>query len=373
MKLRFEEFIKEKNEEIVRFGDKAVIPYLLVDWNKVEEVLYQGSTYQKTVSQQFGIREALHTLANALIALSRLKNISKKPINNINVLHRRDRGKHDVREGELLISTNISGPHDDILYVGAILAIVAGLSRLRKDRAARWSLFDYLVRKLIIQKFDSESLTAVYTCTYYDWFNLSLFTWANSKRINTIERQHGLLYPHPFYSDLSVDSDFFPKKLEIWGESWLIDKGFSSSISYVVRNDQKIVAAPLTFTEYEFLVIGGCRLDILYWVTENLPASKVLYRPHPAEDLSVCERLLPQNVKISNTKDTPVMEDIFKCERVLGVASTVLIESCLYNRAVSLIPLQGSEYMVRYGLKFFPASSVLPTEKFFINPDSSAS
>jgi hypothetical protein len=373
VELRFEKFLRDKKEEIIKLGQKGVIPYLLEDWNKVEEELYQGSTYQKTGLQQFGIRESLYTLVNALRALSRLNKISKKPINSISVLHRRDRSEHDLSEGTLLVSTNISGAQEDILYIGSILAIVSGFSRLRKDRAARWSLFDYLVRKLIIQKFDSESLTAVYTCTYYDWFNLSLFTWANFKCINTIERQHGLLYPHPFYSDLSVGSDFFPKRLEIWGESWLIDKGFSSSISYVVRNDQKIVAAPLTFTEYEFLVIGGCRLDILYWITKNLPASKVLYRPHPAEDLSVCERLLPQNVKISNVKNTTLSDDILKCERVLGVASTVLIESCLYNRAVSLIPLQGSEYMVKYGLKFFPASSVLPREKFFINPDSSGS
>lgn len=373
MKSRFDQFLEDKKLEISTLGEKAVIPYLLEDWNKVEDLMYEGLAYKKSAARQFNLLERIVVLGNALKALSRLRKISNDGIYHINVLHRRDSGQHQVLDGQLVISTNLKGSHDDIIYIGSILAVISVLARQRKDRAQRWRLFDTLVRKLVIRKFDVTNLKSIRTCTYYDWFNLSLFSWANSNGIHTIERQHGLLYPHPYYSDLGIYSSFFPKRLEIWGDNWLVDNGFPSSVSNVVRHDLNNVSLAPKPIEYDFLVVGGCRLDIIHWITKNLRTNKVLYRPHPAEDLSVCNSLLSKNVEISNPINTSLSQDIFKCEKVLGVASTVLLECCLYNRPASLIPLQGSEYMETYGLKYFPMSSILPVEKFFTGAEIDAS
>lgn len=372
MKSRFDQFIEDKKLEISTLGEKAVIPYLLEDWNKVEEVLYEGLFYKNTAKRQFDLGGSFVILGDALKTLARLSKIRKDGVCHINVLHRRDCSQHRVLDGQLVISTNLKGSHDNILYIGSILTVISGLAGLRKDRARRWLIFDLLVRKLIIQKFDRTKIKSIQTCTYYDWFNLSLLYWANLNGIETIERQHGLLYPHPYYSDLGMDSCFFPRRLEIWGDNWLIDTGFRSSVGNVERADVNMISHTSNLSEYEFLVVGGCRLDILYWIAKNLCTPKVLYRPHPAEDLTVCNSLLPQNVTISSTTISSLMDDILKCDKVLGVASTVLIECCLYNRPASLIPLHGSEYMEKYGLKYFPDSSILPKDKFFVSAESDA-
>lgn len=360
-------FIEKCREDILLEGDESVMPFLGERWNKIQSKHFGPFIFADLRIGKQSFWALLRHLVLAVKEFYRLIIFSKTTnYSGIEVFHRRVNISSSIQDPETIfisLNSEYKSSYKGTLYLGNLVSLISGLSKLLSStHNTKWRVFDKLIRRIILSKLIYKNIVKVKTTTYYDWFNLSLVKFANENQIETIEKQHGILYPHPYYHNIG-SSVFSPSKIEIWGSGWvnpdLITKNYQIKRSYNLKrlNSDQI--------KYDYLIIGGCRLDIIKWMLNEteLNFKKIIYRPHPAENYKIsCNYLENHNITISKKS---LNEDLAKSKFILSVNSTVLLESAFYKKGAALIPLPGHEFMFSYGLKIFPHFTVLPRKKFF--------
>jgi len=197
------------------------------------------------------------------------------------------------------------------------------------------------------------------------YFRHALVSAANDLGIETIEIQHGEISPFNIgynYPD-HKKIPYFPSRLILWGEFWYnelripIDK---KNISYdgFPFLDEEIQKYSNIIQEKKKVLfisqgkIGRLLVDIATEFAEKNKAYTVVYRLHPSES-EQWQNLYPKlyttsignnNVIVETGKTKPLYKSLAESKFVVGVNSTVLIESLALHCKLVLVDLPGVEY-----------------------------
>ena len=196
-------------------------------------------------------------------------------------------------------------------------------------------------------------------------FRHALIAAADDLGIETIEIQHGQINPFSlgFIYPRHATIPYFPKKLILWGKFWYDNSQMhvdEKNISYdgfpfldeeikkhanVVRDDSRV----LFISQGTY---GKLLVEIALEFAEKNKEYKVVYRLHPSE-AEQWKTLYPKlysssiendNIMVETGKINPLYKSLAESKFVVGVNSTVLIESLTLNCKLVLVDLPGVEY-----------------------------
>jgi hypothetical protein len=189
-----------------------------------------------------------------------------------------------------------------------------------------------------------------------------LISAAQDLGIETIEVQHGILnnYHLGYYFPFKTNIPYFPDKLIVYGDYWKESTIFPRNCIVVANHFELLkpkadmVLSRLDKEENVLFISQGTIGDKLSQIavkfaSENL-GTHVYYKLHPSEFDSWVENYKDLSESSLNNlkviKNDVALKELYNmCKYVIGVNSTAIIESMLYECKTFILDFEGYQYM----------------------------